>query len=172
VLALDARAALEIGITQSLGTALLIESERDALVAGLRVRRSCAARRPRTWAATFMPTMRSIASSELAATRACSRSTTRWTCRSSCGACLRWRSIREVFDDHKGLTNAAQRQPGRYGAAITEHANCIRSAPRGVSRRPPSSRTRPNLAERGLEPVLRRTQRCLIRCTCCCLRTQ
>jgi DNA-binding GntR family transcriptional regulator len=36
VLALDARAALEIGITQSLGSALSIEAERDALVARLR----------------------------------------------------------------------------------------------------------------------------------------
>ena len=34
--ALDARAALEIGITQSLGTALSVETERDALVARLR----------------------------------------------------------------------------------------------------------------------------------------
>ena len=36
VMALDARAALEIGITQSLGKALSIEAERDALVARLR----------------------------------------------------------------------------------------------------------------------------------------
>ena len=36
VLALDARAALEIGITQSLGGALSTEAERDALVARLR----------------------------------------------------------------------------------------------------------------------------------------
>src|SRR6185295_16991106 len=36
VQALDARAALEIGITQSLGIALSIEAERDALVARLR----------------------------------------------------------------------------------------------------------------------------------------
>ena len=36
VLALDARAALEIGITQSLGSALSVEAERDALVARLR----------------------------------------------------------------------------------------------------------------------------------------
>ncbi len=36
VMALDARAALEIGITQSLGNALSIEAERDALVARLR----------------------------------------------------------------------------------------------------------------------------------------
>ena len=36
VMALDARAALEIGITQSLGAALTTEAERDALVARLR----------------------------------------------------------------------------------------------------------------------------------------
>jgi hypothetical protein len=36
VMALDARAALEIGITHSLGSALSIEAERDALVARLR----------------------------------------------------------------------------------------------------------------------------------------
>ena len=38
-------------------------------------------------------------------------------------------SIREVFDDHKGLTDAlAQRRRECHGAAITEHANRVRSA--------------------------------------------
>jgi DNA-binding GntR family transcriptional regulator len=133
VLALDARAAIEIGITQSLGNALLIEAERDALVARLRA---------------FTPLVRGTSPAHVAryirADDAFHRiflSLLRNPClfeiynsmdlpelmRRVLSVAPIW--IREVFDDHKGLTNALQSgSADATSAAITEHANRVRKA--------------------------------------------
>jgi long-chain acyl-CoA synthetase len=133
VLALDARAALEIGITESLGAALSVEAERDALVARLRaftplVRGTSTAHLMRYIRAddafhrVFLSLLRnqhlfdiynSIDLPELMR-RVLAVAPT---------------SIREVFDDHKGLTNALRTgDADATSAAITEHVNRVRGA--------------------------------------------
>ena len=85
VLALDARAALEIGIAQTLGVVADHRGRaRGAGRAAARVHAARARHQRRARArATSAPTMRSTASSSACcATSRCSRSTTRWTCRS------------------------------------------------------------------------------------------
>ena len=83
VSALDARAALEIGITQALGDWLSTEAERDALAARLR------AFTPLVRGTTPAHASRYIRASDsfhrdlhqpAAQPGRCSRSTTRWTC--------------------------------------------------------------------------------------------
>jgi long-chain acyl-CoA synthetase len=133
VMALDARAALEIGITQSLGSALSIEAERDALVARLRA---------------FMPLVRGTSISHI--TRylraddafhriflSLLRNQPLFDIYNAMDVPELMRrvlvvapvSIREVFDDHKALTNALRAgSPDDTCAAITEHANRIRTA--------------------------------------------
>lgn len=133
VAALDARAAIEIGITQSLGKALSIEAERDALVARLRaftplVRGSSQAhllryiRADDAFHRVFLSLLRNqhlfniynvIDLPELMR-RVLAVAPT---------------SIREVFDDHKGLTIALRTgDADATSAAITEHANRARNA--------------------------------------------
>jgi long-chain acyl-CoA synthetase len=133
VLALDARAALEIGITQSLGSALSIEAERDALVARLRA---------------FTPLVRGTSASHVARyIRADDafhriflsllRNQPLFDIYNGMDVPELMRrvllvapiSIREVFDDHKALTNALRAgSADETSAAITEHANRVRTA--------------------------------------------
>jgi long-chain acyl-CoA synthetase len=133
VIALDARAALEIGITQSLGTALSIEAERDALVARLRA---------------FTPLVRGASAAHVARYIRADDAFHRIFLSLLRNPCLfdvynamdvpelmrrvliaAPPSIREVFDDHKGLTNALRTgSPDATSAAITEHANRVRAA--------------------------------------------
>ena len=133
VMALDARAALEIGITQSLGNALSIEAERDALVARLRA---------------FTPLVRGTSASHIARyIRADDafhriflsllRNQPLFDIYNAMDVPELMRrvlvvapiSIRELFDDHKALTNALRAgSADETSAAITEHANRIRAA--------------------------------------------
>ena len=133
VMALDARAALEIGITQSLGNALSIEAERDALVARLRA---------------FTPLVRGTSASHIARyIRADDafhriflsllRNQPLFDIYNAMDVPEIMRrvlvvapiSIRELFDDHKALTNALRAgSADETSAAITEHANRIRTA--------------------------------------------
>ena len=133
VLGLDARAALEIGITQSLGKALSIEAERDALVARLRA---------------FTPLVRGASPAHVARYIRADDAFHRIFLSLLRNPCLfeiynaidlpelmrrvlvvAPPSIREVFDDHKGLTNALRSgSADATSAAITEHANRVRSA--------------------------------------------
>lgn len=133
VQAIDARAALEIGITQSLGNALTIEAQRQALVGRLRaftplVRGTSPAhiiryiraddafhrvylsllRNPKIFdiynAMDIPELMRRVL--EVAPS-----------------------SIREVFDDHKSLTNALRAgSVDQTSKAIADHANRVRNA--------------------------------------------
>jgi DNA-binding GntR family transcriptional regulator len=133
VLALDARAALEIGITQSLGTALSVEAERDALVARLRaftplVRGTSAAHVARYIRADdafhriFLSLLRNPCLFEIYNSMDLPELMRRVLAVAPI-------SIREVFDDHKGLTNALEAgSADATSAAITEHANRMRSA--------------------------------------------
>jgi long-chain acyl-CoA synthetase len=133
VLALDARAALEIGITQSLGTALSVEAERDALVARLRA---------------FLPLVRGASPAHVARYIRADDAFHRIFLSLLRNPCLfeiynamdlpelmrrvllvAPPSIREVFDDHKGLTNALRSgSADATSAALTEHANRVRAA--------------------------------------------
>jgi DNA-binding GntR family transcriptional regulator len=133
VAALDARAALEIGITQSLGNALTIEAERDALVARLRA---------------FTPLVRGATPAHVARYIRADDAFHRIFLSLLRNPCLfdiynsmdlpelmrrvltvSPPSIREVFDDHKGLTNALRTgSADATSAAITEHANRVRAA--------------------------------------------
>ena len=133
VMALDARAALEIGITQSLGNALSIEAERDALVARLRA---------------FTPLVRGTSASHVARyIRADDafhriflsllRNQPLFDIYNAMDVPELMRrvlvvapiSIREIFDDHKALTNALRAgSADETSAAITEHANRVRTA--------------------------------------------
>ncbi len=133
VQALDARAALEIGITQSLGTALLIETQRDALVARLRA---------------FTPLVRGAGPAHVARYIRADDAFHRVFLSLLRNPCLfeiynsmdlpelmrrvlsvAPASIREVFDDHKGLTNALRSgSADATSAAITEHTNRVRAA--------------------------------------------
>jgi DNA-binding GntR family transcriptional regulator len=133
VMALDARAAIEIGITQALGTALSIEAERDALEARLRaftplVRGSSAAHVARYIRADdafhriFLSLLRNPCLFEIYNAMDLPELMRRVLI-------VAPTSIREVFDDHKGLTNALRAgSADATSAAITEHANRIRSA--------------------------------------------
>jgi long-chain acyl-CoA synthetase len=133
VMALDARAALEIGITQSLGSALSIEAERDALVARLRA---------------FTPLVRGTSASHIARYLRADdafhriflsllRNQPLFDIYNAMDVPELMRrvlvvapiSIREIFDDHKALTNALKAgSADDTSAAITEHANRIRAA--------------------------------------------
>jgi DNA-binding GntR family transcriptional regulator len=133
VMALDARAALEIGITQSLGGALSVEAQRDALVARLRA---------------FTPLVRGAGPSHVARYIRADDSFHRVFLSLVRNPCLfeiynsmdlpelmrrvlmvAPPAIRGVFDDHKGLTNALRSgSADATSAAITEHANRVRTA--------------------------------------------
>jgi DNA-binding GntR family transcriptional regulator len=133
VQALDARAALEIGITQSLGAALSVEAERDALVARLRA---------------FTPLVRGAGPAHVARYIRADDAFHRVFLSLLRNPCLfeiynsmdlpelmrrvlivAPASIREVFDDHKGLTNALRSgSADATSAAITEHTNRVRGA--------------------------------------------
>ncbi len=135
VMALDARAALEIGITQSLGSALSIEAERDALVARLRA---------------FTPLVRGTSVSHIARYLRADdafhriflsllRNQPLFDIYNAMDVPELMRrvlvvapiSIREIFDDHKALTNALRAgSADDTSAAITEHANRVRDGPR------------------------------------------
>src|SRR6185295_20079459 len=133
VQALDARAALEIGITQSLGSALQIEAERDALVARLRaftplVRGASAAHVARYIRAddafhrVFLSLLRNPCLFEIYNSIDLPELMRRVLIVAPA-------SIREVFDDHKGLTNALRSgSTDATSAAITEHTNRVRAA--------------------------------------------
>ena len=133
VLALDARAALEIGITQSLGTALLVETERDALVARLRaftplVRGGSPAHVQRYIRAddAFHRVFFSLLRNEhlFAVYNAMDLPELMRRVLSVAPT-----SIREVFDDHKGLVTALRSgDADATSAAITEHVNRVRTA--------------------------------------------
>jgi DNA-binding GntR family transcriptional regulator len=133
VLALDARAALEIGITQSLGPALSVEAERDALVARLRaftplVRGTSAAHIGRYIRAddAFHRVFLSLLRNQHLFDVYNSMDLPELMRRVLTVAPL---SIREVFDDHKALTNALRAgSADASSAAITEHANRVRGA--------------------------------------------
>jgi DNA-binding GntR family transcriptional regulator len=133
VSALDARAALEIGITQALGASLTTESQREALVA-------------RLWA--FTPLVRSSGARHVSRyIRADDafhriffsllRNPLLFEIYNAMDLPELMRrvldvapvSLREVFDDHKALTDSLRRgDANATGAAITEHANQVRSA--------------------------------------------
>ena len=133
VMALDARAALEIGITQSLGSALSIEAERDALVARLRA---------------FTPLVRGTSTAHIARYLRADdafhriflsllRNQPLFDIYNAMDVPELMRrvlvvapiSIREIFDDHKALTNALRAgSADDTSAAITEHANRVRTA--------------------------------------------
>jgi DNA-binding GntR family transcriptional regulator len=133
VQALDARAALEIGIAQYLGTALSIEAERDALVARLRaftplVRGTSATHVARYIRADdafhriFISLLRNSHLFEIYN----SMDVPELMRRVLTVAPL---SIREVFDDHRGLIEALRAgNADATSAAITEHMNRVRTA--------------------------------------------
>jgi long-chain acyl-CoA synthetase len=133
VMALDARAALEIGITQSLGSALSIEAERDALVARLRaftplVRGTSAAHVARYIRAddAFHRIFLSLLRNQPLFDIYNAMDVPELMRRVLVVAPI---SIREVFDDHKALTNALRAgSADETSAAITEHANRVRAA--------------------------------------------
>ena len=133
VLALDARAALEIGITQSLGGALNIEAQREALVGRLRA---------------FTPLVRGRGAAQLAryiraddafhrVFLSLLRNQYLFDIYNSMDLPELMRrvlevappSIREAFDDHKALTNALKAgDADGVCSAITAHANQVRIA--------------------------------------------
>jgi len=133
VLALDARAALEIGITQSLGAALSVETERDALVARLRaftplVRGTSAShvlryiRAEDAFHRVFLSSLRNQHLFDIYNAMDLPELMRRIIA-------VAPTSMREVFDDHKGLTNALRSgDADATSTAITEHANRVRAA--------------------------------------------
>lgn len=133
VAALDARAALEIGITQSLGKALSVETERESLVARLRaftplVRGTSQAHLLRYIRAddAFHRVFLSLVHNQHLFNIYNSIDTPELMRRVLAVAPA---SIREVFDDHKGLTNALHAgDADATSAAIAEHANRARTA--------------------------------------------
>jgi long-chain acyl-CoA synthetase len=133
VMALDARAALEIGITQSLGSALSIEAERDALVARLRaftplVRGTSAAHVARYLRAddAFHRIFLSLLRNQPLFDIYNAMDVPELMRRVLVVAPI---SIRELFDDHKALTNALRAgSADDTCAAITEHVNRVRTA--------------------------------------------
>ena len=133
VMALDARAAVEIGITQSLGSALSIEAERDALVARLRaftplVRGTSPAHITRYLRADdafhriFLSLLRNQPLFDIYNAMDVPELMRRVLVVAPV-------SIREIFDDHKALTNALRAgSADETSAAITAHANLVRTA--------------------------------------------
>ena len=133
VAALDARAALEIGITQALGDWLSKESDREGLVTRLRaytplVRGTSAAHVARYIRAddafhrVFFSLLRNPALFDIYNAMDVPELMRRVLD-------VAPPSIREVFDDHKGLTDGLRSgDPDLTCAAITEHANRVRSA--------------------------------------------
>jgi long-chain acyl-CoA synthetase len=133
MIALDARAALEIGITQTLGAALTGESEREALVARLRaftplVRGTSAAHVARyvrgddAFHRIFLSLLRNPLLFEIYNGMDVPELMRRVLE-------VAPPSIREVFDDHKGLTDALRSADAEStAAAITEHVNRVRTA--------------------------------------------
>jgi long-chain acyl-CoA synthetase len=133
MMALDARAALEIGITQTLGAALTGESEREALVARLRA---------------FTPLVRGTSAAHVARYvrgddafhrifLSLLKNPVLFDIYNGMDVPELMRrvlevapsSIREVFDDHKELTDALRSGDAvATAAAITDHVNQIRSA--------------------------------------------
>jgi DNA-binding GntR family transcriptional regulator len=133
VQALDARAALEIGITQSLGGALNVEAQREALVGRLRA---------------FTPLVRGRGSAQVARYIRADDAYHRVFLSLLRNPCLfeiynamdlpelmrrvlevAPPSIREVFDDHKALTNALKAgDADAVCSAITAHQNRVRLA--------------------------------------------
>jgi long-chain acyl-CoA synthetase len=134
VQALDARAAIEIGITQSLGGALTVEAQREALVGRLRA---------------FTPLVRGRGSAQVARYIRADDAFHRIFLSILRNPCLFESynamdlpelmrrvlevappSIREVFDDHKGLTNALKGggDANVVCAAISAHANRVKLA--------------------------------------------
>jgi long-chain acyl-CoA synthetase len=133
MMALDARAALEIGITQALGPALTGETEREALVARLRA---------------FTPLVRGTSPAHVARYvrgddafhrifLSLLRNPLLFDIYNGMDVPELMRrvlevappSIREVFDDHKGLTDALRGGDAEAtAAAITDHVNRVRSA--------------------------------------------
>jgi long-chain acyl-CoA synthetase len=132
-MALDARAALEIGITQTLGPALTGETEREALVARLRA---------------FTPLVRGTSPAHVARYvrgddafhrifLSLLRNPLLFEIYNGMDVPELMRrvlevappSIREVFDDHKDLTDALRGgDPEATASAITDHVNRVRSA--------------------------------------------
>ena len=133
MMALDARAALEIGITQTLGAALTGESEREALVARLRaftplVRGTSAAHIARyvrgddAFHRIFLSLLKNPVLFEIYNGMDVPELMRRVLE-------VAPSSIREVFDDHKDLTDALRSGDAAATAdAITAHVNRIRSA--------------------------------------------
>lgn len=133
VQALDARAAIEIGITQSLGGALSAEAQREALVGRLRA---------------FTPLIRGRGAAQVARYIRADDAFHRVFLSLLRNHCLfdiynsmdlpelmrrvlevAPPSIREVFDDHKALTNALKAgDEDAVCAAITAHQNQVRIA--------------------------------------------
>jgi long-chain acyl-CoA synthetase len=132
VLALDARAALEIGITQSLGVSLTIEAEREALVARLR------AFTPLVRGTGAPHVMRYIRADDAFHRVFLSllRNPSLFDMYNAMDLPELMRrvlevappSIRGVFDDHTGLTEALRSGDAHATAsAITRHANRVRA---------------------------------------------
>jgi long-chain acyl-CoA synthetase len=133
VQALDARAAIEIGITESLGGALAVKTEREALVARLRaftplVRGSSQAhvlryiRADDAFHRVFLSQLHNRHLFDIYNAMDLPELMRRVLVVAPA-------SIREVFDDHKGLTNALRTgDADTTSAAITEHVNRVRGA--------------------------------------------
>ena len=133
VQALDARAAIEIGITQVLGQALSVEAQREALVARLRaftplVRGSGAAavaryiRADDAFHRVFLGTLRNPALFEIYNSMDVPELMRRVIE-------VAPPSIREVFDDHRALTKSLQTGDANATCeAIAEHTNQVRTA--------------------------------------------
>jgi len=150
MMALDARAALEIGITQTLGAALTVETEREALVARLRA---------------FTPLVRGTSAAHVARYvrgddafhrifLSLLKNPVLFDIYNGMDVPELMRrvlevapsSIREVFDDHKELTDALRSGDAvATAAAITAHVNQIRSALAAFLVTPsPTQSSRPN----------------------------
>jgi long-chain acyl-CoA synthetase len=133
IMALDARAALEIGVAQILGSALAIEARRDALVARLRafnplVRGSSAAHVARYIRAddSFHRVFLSFLRNQHLFDVYNGMDVPELMRRVLIVAPL---STREVFDDHRGLIDALRAgNADTTSAAITEHVNRVRVA--------------------------------------------
>jgi long-chain acyl-CoA synthetase len=133
VLALDARAALEIGVAFALGASLTIEAEREALVTRLRaftplVRGTSPAhvmryiRADDAFHRIFFSLLRNPAMFEIYNAMDLPELTRRVLD-------VAPPTIREVFDDHKGLTDALRSGDAHATAmAITRHANRVRAS--------------------------------------------
>jgi long-chain acyl-CoA synthetase len=133
IMALDARAALEIGVAQMLGSALAVEARRDALVARLRafnplVRGASAAHVARYVRAddAFHRVFLSFLRNQHLFDVYNSMDVPELMRRVLTVAPL---STREVFDDHRGLIDALRAgNADTTSAAITEHVNRVRTA--------------------------------------------